>query len=211
MIAGPRIRIDDRKSFQRLKTTLHRRIVDAIDLSQAPALEENELRDQLRALAAHVCSREPVNLPAEIREAMVREIMDEIDGFGPLEPLLADPAVTDVLVNGPDSVRVERNGLLEGTDVRFADEAHLLRLIHRLVGASRAADRRTLAADRRAVAGRLAGDGDHSAAGGPGTDRSRFAAAHRTCCGSRSSCDGERSPKRWPTSSSPPSAGGSTC
>ena len=73
------------------------------------------------------------SLPGDIREAMVREIMDEIYGFGPLEPLLADPTVSDVLVNGPDSVRVERNGLLEGTDVRFADEAHLLRLIHRLV------------------------------------------------------------------------------
>jgi pilus assembly protein CpaF len=144
MIAGPRIRIDDRKSFQRLKTTLHRRIVDAIDLSQAPVLAENELRDQLRALAAHVCSREPVNLPSEVRETMVREIMDEIYGYGPLEPLLADPAVTDVLVNGPDSVRVERNGLLEGTDVRFADEAHLLRLIHRLIGkAGRRIDERS--------------------------------------------------------------------
>jgi len=132
MIAGPRVRIDDRKSFQKLKTTLHRRLVDAIDLSRTPALGEDELRDQLRALAEHVCGGETPNLPGEIRETMVREIMDEIYGFGPLEPLLADPTVSDILVNGPDNVRVERNGLMEGTDVRFADEAHLLRLIHRL-------------------------------------------------------------------------------
>jgi pilus assembly protein CpaF len=133
MIAGPRMRIDDRKSFQKLKTSLHRRIVDAIDLTRTPALEEGELRDQLHALTAHVCAQETANLPGEIRETLVREIMDEIYGFGPLEPLMADPTVNDILVNGPDSVRVERNGLLEGTDVRFADEGHLLRLIHRLV------------------------------------------------------------------------------
>lgn len=133
MIAGPRVRIDDRKSFQKLKTTLHRRVVDAIDLSRTSTLEEGELRDQLRALADHLCAGETAGLPGEIREAMVREIMDEIYGFGPLESLLADPTVSSVLVNGPESVRVERNGLLEGSDVRFADEAHLLRLIHRLV------------------------------------------------------------------------------
>ncbi|HUE12987.1 MAG TPA: hypothetical protein VMR25_02380, partial [Planctomycetaceae bacterium] len=78
MIAGPRVRIDDRKSFQKLKTTLHRRLVDAIDLSRAPALGEDELRDQLRALADHVCGGETLSLPGEFRETMVREIMDEI-------------------------------------------------------------------------------------------------------------------------------------
>jgi pilus assembly protein CpaF len=133
MIAGPRLRLDDRKSFQKLKTSLHRRIVEAIDLSKTAALEESELCDQLRALAAYVCSSEPVTLPIDVREAMIREIMDEIYGFGPLEQLLADPTVSDILVNGPDSVRVERNGVLESTDVRFADQAHLLRLIQRLV------------------------------------------------------------------------------
>jgi pilus assembly protein CpaF len=133
MIAGPRLRTDDRKSFQKLKTSLHRRIVEAVDLSRAASLEEGELRDQLRALAAHVCATDPAAPPVETRETMVREIMDEIYGFGPLETLLADPTVSDILVNGPDNVRIERSGVLESADVRFADEAHLLRLIHRLV------------------------------------------------------------------------------
>src|SRR5580704_10207888 len=133
MIAGPRLRTDDRKSFQKLKTSLHRRIVEAVDLSRAASLEEGELRDQLRALAAQVCATDPAAPPVGIREAMVREIMDEIYGFGPLETLLADPTVSDILVNGPDNVRIERNGVLESADIRFADEAHLLRLIHRLV------------------------------------------------------------------------------
>ncbi|MBM84043.1 MAG: pilus assembly protein CpaF [Planctomycetaceae bacterium] len=77
---------------------------------------------------------EEVNLPTTSRDVMVREIMDEIYGFGPLEPLMNDPEVSDVLVNGADRVFVERNGILQETDVKFADDEHLMRFIHRLVG-----------------------------------------------------------------------------
>lgn len=132
--SGHPVNGEARQAFQKLKTRLHRRMVDAIDLSKAGELEEGELRTQLRALAAHLCSLEPTELAADDREAMVREIMDEIYGFGPLEELMTDPQVTDVLVNGPDRVFVERNGVLEPTNVRFADEAHLLQVIQRLVG-----------------------------------------------------------------------------
>jgi pilus assembly protein CpaF len=122
------------QQFQRLKTHLHRRMIDAIDLSKAGDMDEAELRQQLRSLATHLCTLDEVSLPVEQREAMVREIMDEIYGFGPLEPLMNDPEISDVLVNGPDRVFVERNGRLQPTTVKFADNAHLLRLIHRLVG-----------------------------------------------------------------------------
>ncbi len=134
MVANTQAEPNTRKSFQQLKTRLHQRMVDAIDLSKAGELEETELRDQLRALASHLCTLEPVQLGAEDRELMVKEILDEIYGFGPLEPLMNDPDVSDVLVNGADSVFVERFGVLERTDVRFADDAHLLSLIQRLVG-----------------------------------------------------------------------------
>ena len=122
------------QQFQRLKTHLHRRMVDAIDLSKAGKMNEDELRQQLRSLASHLCTLEEVNLSGEHREQMVREIMDEIYGFGPLEPLMNDPEISDVLVNAPDRVFVERNGLLQHTNIQFADEHHLMRLIHRLVG-----------------------------------------------------------------------------
>ena len=125
---------DSRQAFQRLKTHLHRRMIDAIDLSKAGQLSEGDLRSQLRSLAAHLCAMEAVQLPPEHRDGMVREIMDEIYGFGPLEALMADPEVSDVLVNGPDRVFIERRGMLEATDVKFADEQHLMRLTHRLVG-----------------------------------------------------------------------------
>jgi len=122
------------QEFQRLKTRLHQRIVDSIDFSKVEQMDEEELRRQVRALASYLCAEETVSLPEEWRESMVQEIMDEIYGYGPLQPLMDDPEVTDILVNGPSRVFVERNGVLEPTDVQFADEEHLMRLIHRLVG-----------------------------------------------------------------------------
>ncbi|MCH8829841.1 MAG: CpaF family protein [Planctomycetes bacterium] len=134
MIATTEQNQDARRDFQQLKTQLHERIVDAIDLSKAGELPEHELRQELRALASHLCTLDEVNLQPADRELMVREIMDEIYGFGPLEALMNDPDVSDVLVNGADTVFVERKGLLERTDVRFADDAHLQQFIQRLVG-----------------------------------------------------------------------------
>src|ERR1700722_1592201 len=129
---GPRIRIDDRKSFQKLKRALERRIVEAVDLSKANDLAEGELREEVEALATHVCASESVGLPPEMREPMVREILNEIYGFGPLEPLMRDPEISEILVNGPDNVSIERDGLLTETESRFADAAHLVQLVQRL-------------------------------------------------------------------------------
>jgi len=134
MIAQTQHPVDAQQAFQRLKTRLHRQMVDAIDLSKAGELPEARLREQLRALAAHLCTLDSVELEPASRNAMVDEIMDEIYGFGPLEPLMTDPEVTDVLVNAADRVFVERRGMLEPADIRFADDEHLLQLIHRLVG-----------------------------------------------------------------------------
>lgn len=125
---------DARKAFQRLKTKLHRQMVDAIDFSKAGELPEADLRIKLRGLAEHLCMQQDIALDQQNRDIMVREILDEIYGFGPLEPLMNDPEVSDVLVNGADRVFVERRGLLEETDISFADDEHLLQLIHRLVG-----------------------------------------------------------------------------
>lgn len=125
---------DARKAFQRLKTKLHRQMVDAIDFSKAGELPEADLRQKLRGLAEHLCMQQDIALDQKNRDIMVREILDEIYGFGPLEPLMSDPEVSDVLVNGADRVFVERRGLLEETDISFADDEHLLQLIHRLVG-----------------------------------------------------------------------------
>ncbi|MBX3451872.1 MAG: CpaF family protein [Planctomycetaceae bacterium] len=134
MIAESNDTLDPRQAFQRLKTRLHRQIVDAIDLSKAGELPEAELQKQLRALAAHLCEQQAVQLPTVERDVMVRELMDEIYGFGPIEPLMHDPDISDVLINGPDSVFIERAGKLQRTDIRFADDDHLIHFIQRLVG-----------------------------------------------------------------------------
>jgi pilus assembly protein CpaF len=121
MVAEARTHIADRQQFQQLKTRLHERMVDAIDMSKAGQLNEDELQGQLHSLATHICSLEAVDLPSSDRNVMVEEIMNEIYGFGPLQQLMFDPEVTDVLVNGPDRVFVEKRGKLEVTDVAFAD------------------------------------------------------------------------------------------
>jgi pilus assembly protein CpaF len=125
---------ESRRQFQVLKNRLHRQMVDAIDMSKAGALGEQEFQKQLYALANHLCSQREAGLQGASRDAMVRELMDEIYGFGPLQDLMNDPEVSDVLVNGADAVFVERNGLLERTAVRFADDEHLLSFIQRMVG-----------------------------------------------------------------------------
>ena len=122
------------QSFQRLKTSLHRQIVDLVDFSKAEQMTESELRAQLRSLAEYMCTRQSLTMTSQQREAMVSEIMDEIYGFGPIESLMVDPTVTDIMINGPDRILIERNGLLESTNLRFADSSHLMQFIHRLVG-----------------------------------------------------------------------------
>ncbi len=134
MVTASGTTINSAREFQRLKNQLHRQMVDAIDFSRAESMTEDELRDQLRSLAEYLASRQDLNFDEAQRDSMVTEIMDEIYGFGPLQPLMLDPDVTDVLVNGPDRVLVERFGKLESTDIRFADDQHLMTFIQRVVG-----------------------------------------------------------------------------
>jgi pilus assembly protein CpaF len=134
MVATLERATDRSLNFQQLKTQLHRQIVDAIDMSKAGEMGEAEFRRQLEALAQHLCSRPEIPLRDTERPRMIRELLDEIYGFGPLQHLMDDPEVSDVLVNGCDSVFVERSGRLERTDVRFANDEHLLHFVQRLVG-----------------------------------------------------------------------------
>ena len=134
MSVQPPLTADARRDFQALKLRLHRRMVDAIDLSKAGMLPEAELRQQVRALAKHLCERETAHLSAADQEQMVDEILNEIYGYGILQEFMQATDVSDILVNGADSVFIERNGRLERTNIRFANDEHLLQLIQRLVG-----------------------------------------------------------------------------
>lgn len=124
------------REFQKLKNDLHQQMVASIDFSRADRMTQEEFQSQLRGLAGFLCSQQESQLTSDQRNVMVDQIMDEIYGFGPLESLMSDPEVTDILVNGHDRILVERNGRLEDTIYTFADEQHLMRFIKRMVSKS---------------------------------------------------------------------------
>jgi len=117
------------------KQRLHDRLLQMLDLAMLGSVPESEARQQIRELTNRLLMEESAPLSLAQRQFVVRRIEDEVMGHGPLEPLLEDPTVSDILVNGPQQVYVERHGKLELTDVRFRDDAHLLNIIDRIVSA----------------------------------------------------------------------------
>lgn len=121
------------QEYQRVKASLHEQLVASFDLSRITRINREQMAGEVKQLADEAC-RGRKELSGRIdRERLTAELLDEVFGLGPLEKLLADPTVTDILVNSPNTVYVERNGRLEETDVVFADEQHLMRIIQRIV------------------------------------------------------------------------------
>ncbi|HVK14031.1 MAG TPA: CpaF family protein [Gemmataceae bacterium] len=118
--------------FQKLKAEIHKRIVETLDLTRLPAWTEDRLRQEVRVLATDMTRTAGELIKGDERDRMVNELMAETFGLGPLEPLMKDPEISDILVNGPHSVYVERRGKLEPTDVVFADDAHVMMIIQRI-------------------------------------------------------------------------------
>ncbi|MFC4293521.1 CpaF family protein [Novosphingobium tardum] len=118
-----------------LKVTIHRSLLDRINLSVLEKLSREQIQAEIGEIVAELLAaqREPLN--ARERNAVVLDVIDELLGLGPLEPLLKDESITDILVNGHDTVFVERGGMLEKVRVRFQDERHLLRIIQKIVSA----------------------------------------------------------------------------
>ncbi|MGQ9562329.1 MAG: CpaF family protein [Thermogutta sp.] len=119
--------------FQKLKTGLHREIIESLDLSRLAKMDEAQLRRHIRNLTEAVLRRRSDLLGNIDEERLINELMAESFGLGPLEPYMQDPDVTDILVNGPYEVYVERCGNLHATNTVFADEEHLLQIIQRVV------------------------------------------------------------------------------
>jgi pilus assembly protein CpaF len=117
------------------KVRLHRRLIEEINLSAIEKVSEGEVRRQISALVAQYVLAERIALNAQELDAFVDEIIDEMTGLGPIEPLLKDPTINDILINGHECVYIERAGILEPTPVRFKDEAHLLRIVNKIVSA----------------------------------------------------------------------------
>src|SRR6266851_2986320 len=117
------------------KVRLHRRLIEEINLDALAKLPEEEMKRQIHGLVSQYTLAERLPLNAQELDDFVAEILDEMTGLGPIEPLLKDPTVNDILINGHECVYVERAGMLEPTPVRFKDEAHLIRIVNKIVSA----------------------------------------------------------------------------
>ncbi len=120
-------------SFEDLKTLIHGKLVDKLDLSRLGDLEGDTLRREIRLVVEHLCDTENPLLNRSERERLIEEVLDETFGFGPLEILLKDPTVSDIMINGPKKVFVEKRGRIVRSEVVFRDNQHLLQIIDRIV------------------------------------------------------------------------------
>ena len=118
---------------QDLKFTLHRKLLDKINLEALASIETQTLRNEVRGALTQLIDAEQTLLSSVERNQIVAEVLDEVFGLGPLEPLLQDPTISDILVNGHKQIYVERSGQLELTGVTFKDDSHLLRIIDKIV------------------------------------------------------------------------------
>jgi pilus assembly protein CpaF len=123
----------ERTEYQQVKADLHRKILDRLDLEKLGRTPSDAAREEVLLLIRNTVNSEAVPLSFAERERLAREILDEIFGLGPLEPLLKDPTISDILVNRYNRVYVERAGKLEATGLSFKDDAHLMQIIDRIV------------------------------------------------------------------------------
>src|SRR5678815_3541627 len=118
---------------QELKFTLHRKLLDRINLEALSSMAGERVRAEIRAAVAKLVEEEKTPLSLVEKDRFIEEILDEVLGLGPLEPLLQDPTISDILVTGPSLVYIERAGRLYRTPVEFKDDGHLLRIIEKIV------------------------------------------------------------------------------
>lgn len=117
------------------KVRLHQRLLEEINLSALEKLSEEDTRQHVSTLVAQYLQSDNLALNSQELEDFVSEILNEMTGLGCIEPLLKDPTVGDIMINGHNCVYIERRGMLEQTAVRFRNEAHLLRIINKIVTA----------------------------------------------------------------------------
>ncbi len=138
IFAGRRESVGGEDEYQQLKLEIHRRIVDEMDLEQQRRLTSGEQdRKEVEGIIGEYCNNvleeNPFAVPRADRQDIVSDVLDEILGLGPIEPLLKDDSVTEIMINGPRHVFVERMGKLQDTSVQFQDEAHLMNIVERIV------------------------------------------------------------------------------
>src|SRR5437667_2598242 len=123
------------KVYQELKSSVHRDLLNKIDVEKVATVRDERTRAQAHAVIQGLVASLQTPLSSRERERLSLEVLDEVFGLGPLEPLLQDPGINDILVNGHQLVYVERAGILEETNIRFKDNAHLMHIIEKIVSA----------------------------------------------------------------------------
>jgi pilus assembly protein CpaF len=121
------------EQFEQIKRRIHGKLVDKLDLSRVGDLQGDTLKREIRMVVEHLCDAEDTLLNRQERERIVDEVLDETFGLGPLELILKDPKVSDILINGPKNIYVEKGGQMQKSDVEFRDGKHLLQIIDRIV------------------------------------------------------------------------------
>jgi pilus assembly protein CpaF len=124
---------DREAEFDNIKRRIHTKLVDKLDLSRVGELEGDVLRREIRLVVEHLCDTEDTFLNRNERDRLVEEVLDETFGLGPLEMLLKDPSISEIMVNGPKNVYVEKGGKLVKSQVVFRDNKHLMQIIDRIV------------------------------------------------------------------------------
>ena len=123
------------KVYQELKSSVHRDLLNKVDLERVATVRDERTRAQALSVIQELVANLQTPMSGRERERLSLEVLDEVFGLGPLEPLLQDPSIADILVNGHKLVYVERAGMLEETNIRFKDDAHLMHIIDKIVSA----------------------------------------------------------------------------
>src|SRR6184192_4787211 len=142
------------KVYQELKSSVHRDLLNKIDVEKVATVRDERTRSQALAVIQDLVASLQTPLSGRERERLSLEVLDEVFGLGPLEPLLQDPTINDILVNGPKQVYVERAGMLEETNIMFKDNSHLMNIIDKIVsGVGRRVDESSPMVDARLADG----------------------------------------------------------
>jgi pilus assembly protein CpaF len=153
--------------FQQLKGRVHQELLNRLNLDRLTKVSRLDAEPEIRSVIGGILDRESQTTPLSLfeRETLTSDVLDELFGLGPLELLLKDPDISDILVNKANQVFIERNGRIEETEIVFRDDKHLMQIIERIRQRRRSPHRRVDSDGRRPPAGRLARQRHHPAAG----------------------------------------------
>lgn len=126
--------IVDPGRFVKIKRDLHRQLIESMDLSQLGKLDQDQLKREVREAATRLLNDSNQLMTLEERNRLISEVIDETFGLGPLESLMSDPSISEIMVNGPKTTFIERNGRIERANIVFNDDKHLIQIIQRIVG-----------------------------------------------------------------------------